>query len=679
MVERTAATGLGTTLGFCLYRRGCGGRMVCGAKAMKSVRREIQTGPFGGKVFVAAVQAVLSLLLCACAARAEVLTLTGDERPGWLERDGIVMAGSWEPLLFRVRRDGASGYVPTAEQRAAYVKEHGGEMIGRLKELGVNFVMMHCYKGAGLGAERESMSEAVEFAELCRDSGLRVGVYNYSGAFLWEPLFEERPEAREWVLLDGAGKPRTYGSAAYRYYWNRNHPGAQAFYREIVRFAVEDIRADLLHFDNYVAGPGRDANSVARFGRYLRERFTAAQLAGMGVSDVDKVEAPMTEGADGPLRRAWLDFCCQSLADSYHDMNRYARSLRKDILIECNPGGPGDRIRPPLDHGRLLSGGEAFWDEGRRPGYQDGRLQTRIRTYKVARRAANMAFAYTTNALEAAESMAFNRDCLGCVCWFEYGKMVAEPASKEPVSGSLAPFIEFFHKRRDLLGGARVVADVAVLRSFASQAYGEARYGGMSYQVEEALIEKRGCFEIIYDQDLDELRRYRVLVLAGCVAVSDEQAGLIEEYVRSGGKVCIVGSAGSHDEWLVPRQKGAFDHLRQSNVVRVGESGDVISAIREICEGGLSADIEAGTGLCAELTEQSGRRLLHLVNYRTDSPATGTAVRLRLPVGRRVESVMLASPERAKDVHVSFEVREGAVKFTVPKVGTYEIAIVTMK
>ncbi|MHC4509205.1 MAG: hypothetical protein ACYTAO_09650, partial [Planctomycetota bacterium] len=143
---------------------------------------------------------VLGLFLTGPAA-AEPLTLPVDQRPDWLGRDGIVMAGSWEPLLFRVRRDGSEGYTPTAEQRAAYLREHSPAMVARLKALGVNFIMMHCYKGAGLEAERQSMADAVRFASLCRDAGLRVGVYNYSGAFLWEPLFEETPEAKDWVLL----------------------------------------------------------------------------------------------------------------------------------------------------------------------------------------------------------------------------------------------------------------------------------------------------------------------------------------------------------------------------------------------------------------------------------------------------------------------------------------------
>ena len=63
------------------------------------------------------------------AAETPKLTLADDQRPEWLRRDGIVMAGSWEPLLFRVRRDGAEGYTPTAEQRAAYEREHSPAMV----------------------------------------------------------------------------------------------------------------------------------------------------------------------------------------------------------------------------------------------------------------------------------------------------------------------------------------------------------------------------------------------------------------------------------------------------------------------------------------------------------------------------------------------------------------------
>lgn len=607
---------------------------------------------------------------------AETLTLPRKERPEWLRRDGIVMAGSWEPLLFRVRRDGSEGYTPSPEQRSDYVREHSREMLSELKELGVNFVMMHCYKGFGLSAERKSMEDAVRFASLCREEGLRVGVYTYSGAFGWELLFPETPEAKDWVVLNREGKPTTYGSASYRYYWNRNHPDAQAFYRRIVRFAVDEIGTDLLHFDNYVIGPGSDTNSVGRFRAFLRENFSTEQLGGMGSSDADTVTAPMTGPPDNPLRRAWLDFSCRSLTDSYHDMSRYARTLRGDILVECNPGGVGDRIRPPVDHGTLLQGGEAFWDEGRPPGYSGGRLESRIPTYKVARRMDNMAFCYATNPLEMAEAMAFNLDCLGCICWFEYGRIVEKPASEKPVSPAIAPYVRFFRNRRELVRHADVVADVGVLRSFPSQVYADPQFAALTSHVEQTLILNRIPFQILYDAHLENLGGYKVLVLAGCVALSDEQIEQVFRYVRRGGRLCIVGPAGTHDASMVPRPTAPFRDLAGVKTLGLEQKDVIPDAIRDICAAELSLSVVGPAGLCAELTEQDNRRVVHLVNYRSGQAAENVVVRVAVPAGKKVKYVKLASPLRERDAALSFAVEGRQVEFAIPTFDVYEIAVV---
>jgi len=623
---------------------------------------------------------VLVFALFAGLAQAETLTLPLDQRPDWLEREGIVMAGSWEPLLFRVRRDGSDGYTPTPAQREAYLREHSPEMIVRLKELGVNFVMTHCYKGAGLGAERESMRDAVRFAKLCHEAGLRVGVYNYSGAFIWERLFKEVPEAKDWILLDQKGRPRQYGRASYRYYWNRNHPDAVAYYRGIVRFAIEDIRADLIHFDNYRYSAGYDPCSTSDFHRYLRQTFTDSQLEQAGVEDVSAVTPEAASGSNDLLRFAWQDFRCGYLADSYHDMSRYARSLRKDILVECNPGGvSAGRIRPPIDHGRLLRGGEAFWHEGGASGYRDGKLRHRILTYKAGRRMDNITFCYTTTPLEMAESMAFNRDCLGCVCWFEYGHLVDRPAGKEPMSPKLAPFIRFFHERRDLLRDAEVVADVALLRNFPSQVFGGPEYAGHAAEVEQTLIDHRVPFQIIYDHHLNDLGRYRALVLVGCVAMSDDQLDAVVRYVKSGGRLCVLGPFATQDEWTNPRDKPGLSYIPVGSAVDIYEAGGIIKALSKALGDKLSADVKAPAGLCAEFTAQRNRRLVHLVNYRPDRPARDIGVTLRLPADKRVTAVTLADPQRKPDVDVAFEQQGGAVKFTVPAVDTYAIAVVSFR
>ena len=624
------------------------------------------------------IRSVLLIVCLAASAFAEPVTLPLDQRPAWLERDGIVMAGSWEPLMFRVRRDGSDGYEPTADQRAAYQREQSPAMIAQLKALGVNFVMMHCYKGGGLEAERESMADAVRFSKRCHDAGLRVGVYNYSGAFIWERFFKEMPQAKDWVVTNADGSPKTYGRATYRYYWNRNHPEAQTFYRKLVRFAIEDIQSDLIHFDNYSVGPGHDSFSVKRFREYLRDNFSTSQLNNAGVDNIDDVQPPTKEDAKF-LHRAWSDFSCRSLAVSYQDMARYARTLRKDILVECNPGGVRNRIVPPIDHGQLLTGGEAFWDEGRPSGYQKGQIRSRIRTYKVARRMNNMAFAYATTPLEMAESMAFNRDCLGCVCWFEYGKIVARPGSKEPVSSDLQPFIRFFHKRRELFRNTTVVADVAILRSFPSQVFADSKHAHLSRQIEQKLIDERVPFQIIYDDHLANLSRYRCLVLAGCLALSDKQIAQIRESVSAGGRLCLIGPAGTHDEWMIPRNEDAFADLPTESVIRLANKQECLGAIRRGCGGQLSLSIEAHHGLCAELMDQPTRRLVHLVNYRTDTPAKNLRVTVAVPAGRDVTKVRLASPARSQDLDLTFEQADGQISFPIPQVGVYEVAILDLK
>ncbi|MFH1264283.1 MAG: hypothetical protein ABIK89_01050, partial [Planctomycetota bacterium] len=385
--------------------------------------------------------------------------------------------------------------------------------------------------------------------------------------------------------------------------------------------------------------------------------------------------------ADSPspslLRHAWDDFRSRSLADSYHAMSRYARSLRSDVLIECNPGGVGPWLRAPRDHGRLLQGGEAFWDESRTPSFENGKLRSHIPTYKIARSMENSAFCYTTTPLEMAESMAFNRDCLGAVVWFEYDKLVRSPGVDEPVAtAELAPFIRFFHDRRDLLRGAEVVADVAVLRSFPSQVFAGPRHAQLTFKVEETLIENRACFQIIHDHQLDRLEKYRALVLAGCVAMSGEAVEKVKAYVASGGRVCLVGPAATHDEWMRPRDEPALEDLPASHVVRIAETDDFLEAIRGACQQELSLTVDGAPGLCAELTEQPNRRLVHLVNYRADGPVKEVSVRIRLPEGQRAKSVTLANPRRTADVEVPFTQEANVVAFTVPEVAVYEIAVI---
>ncbi|NUQ61657.1 MAG: hypothetical protein HUU20_04160 [Pirellulales bacterium] len=617
---------------------------------------------------LSSIAAGLCALVCGPAEQ-DALTLPLETRPPWIAQDGVVMAGSWEALPIRARIFGPEPYAPTAEQQAAYEAEHSPAMIARLKAMGVNFAMIHCYRGAGLKTEGASMADAARFAKRYREAGLRVGVYAASGTLFWDRFFEEMPHAKDWLILTADGKPIPYGTQTFRYYWNRNHPDAREQCQRIVRFAVEEIGADLIHFDNYSVGPGYDACSARLFREYLRTTFTHGQLAGMEPGELDAIQPPRDD-SPGLVRRGWQDFSCQALAESYHDLSRHARSLRKDVLVELDPGGVGSSIHPPLDHGRLLAGGEAFWDESGSSDYRNGRLVSRIRTYKVGRRMDNMVFAYTTTPLEMAEPMAFNLDCLGCICWYEYGRIVERPYSERPMSSGLLPFIEFFHRRRDLLRRAEVVADAAVLRSFPSQAFAEAEYGQATFQVEQAMIESGVPFQIIYDRHLGELSRYRVLVLAGCPALSDGQINQIRQYVACGGRLCVLGPAATHDEWFRPRQRPALDDLPDTVAVRADKGVDPVPAIRQACGGGFSLAVRTER----PPTDPTPPQLA--IGQREGTAFRDVAVTVRLPAGKRAAAVALASPDH-NDEPLRSNQEGNVVHFSVPRIGVYEIAVVT--
>lgn len=589
---------------------------------------------------------LISLLLLALGVPEELplFTLPREERPRWLREEGIVMAGSWEPLIFRVRRDGRQGYEATPEEKRAYAEEHSPEMLKKLKAMGVNFVMMHAYKGFGMEAEAESLRDAKAFAALCRSEGLRVGCYAFSGTIGWELFLKERPEAGDWVVRDHQGKPLPYGSMTFRHYLDRRHPDAAEYLQKVIRYAVEEIQVDLLHFDNYCVGPGYGPRSLEGFRRWIAGRLGAEEIARrLGAGGLESVKLPFPASPQDPLGREFLRFQCRWLAESYWDLARYARGLKRDVLVECNPGGVGARLEPPMDHWLLLRGGEAFWDEGASPGWDGRALRSRIRTYKVGRRLGNMTFAYVTCPLEAAESMAFNLDCLGSIAWFEYGRLVSKPGASDSVSDELGPYIKLYRKLQMDWGGRKVLADVGAFRPLTTQLLFPSG-AKAAWEAEELLIRGRVPFQIASAPERDRLDDFRALLCAGCTALDDAELEAVVEFLRKGGGCVIVEPAGRLDADLKPRVGSSLEEFLErplgEKVFRIQKGtsrcayfpamppvAELIEGLRWAAGGSFSAEVRAPAHVAAEFLKGSGSSLgIHLVNYAS-RPAQNVSVR----------------------------------------------------
>jgi hypothetical protein len=502
------------------------------------------------------------------------------------------------------------------------------------------------------------------------------------------------------------------------------------------------------------------------FRDYLREKFTTDELKErLGFSDVTYVEPPLFEDPlstiNDPLFQEWTDFRCQQLTDFYEEMASYIRGLNPEVAVENNPHAGGSGVNTMweqgIDYPRLLANTDIVWtEEGNEAAVtEDGRLLSKIRTYKQATLLGNKIFTYTSDSLiQLAEAMTFNRQCMGMVGGMLTGYELSEHRETygfdDPYSwgGSYPGFgltrqkqdyIDFYHKNFDHYRGVATVSDVAVLRTYATMAFNNDRPYQSVYLFEESLIRNHIPFDIIFDQHLGDLSKYRVLVLADQECLSERQLEQIRAFVAGGGGLVASEHTSLYTEHRQRRKDFGLSELVQvqpsrwpararepepapeGEVIRrqVGEGRvvyipEIIPAIekpstvsmtsefwklplnaQELVDsvkwaGGGSALLEADASqtIVLELLEQAekGKWLLHMINYHAARNPSAGAVRvsLRVPDGWEVEDVTVMSPDRASGQGVTHQQitqsgGETRVTFTVPELQTYNLVVVSSK
>jgi hypothetical protein len=91
--------------------------------------------------------------------------------------------------------------------------------------------------------------------------------------------------------------------------------------------------------------------------------------------------------------------------------------------------------------------------------------------------------------------------------------------------------------------------DVAVLHSYASMAFNNDLPWQSSMLVEQALIQARIPFDIIFDPQLRDLSKYKALILPDQECLNDDQMALIRRYVESGGGLLSTEQTSLYDNW----------------------------------------------------------------------------------------------------------------------------------
>ena len=496
-----------------------------------------------------------------------------EQRPGWWLKDGICLAGNWEPLAFRVRR----GPIPT-NYRTRYEWEHSREAVLGLKAGGVNMVITHFYKGLGMELEEPELSYVEKLTRICHQNGMYVGAYIGSTMFN-ETLYKEKPQSRSWVQLDQRGEPINYSST--QYFRDRADCTLQG-YREhikgIVTRAIKEYDMDLIHFDNFsslfVFNAGLTENIRKLFRRHLETGYTAEQRKELlGFSDVSLINPPRLERSPmlpvtDPLAQEWTIFRVEALAGYTRELSEHIHALDPEVIMETNPLGLAGSNRAyshGMYHPSLLPYTDIFWSED--PDHaryypEENRLVSKIRSYKLARRFGNALFSYSNNQLDIAEAMAFNRMCLGDVGFriiedwpagvdmddfyrYYYTPEDTLDSGKKAANRKLT---HFFHEHKHLYRGLEVLADVGVMRDFESLTFGGWVPNLNTIQAEQVLIQSRVPFTLLFDRDWEHLDDYRVVVLASQENLSNDEIAGLKSYVERGGALAVVGGTGAYDQ-----------------------------------------------------------------------------------------------------------------------------------
>ena len=634
-------------------------------------------------------------------------------RPAWWREQGVVMAGGWEPLAPRLRGGGADDYEKKLD---TWRYEHSEELGRRLKEMGFNLIMIPLYKGASLADERAGMEDAKRFTAILHKLGLKVGCYTFSGTILYESMLAEQPSARDWLILDHRGDPTVYTGRYYRRWVNRTHPGVRALMREVVRYAVQEARVDLVHFDNYMVAPAYEPYSVKQFREFLKQKYTPEQrVRRYGFSVVDYVEPPPpprdqeSEQLEAdPLYQDFLDYRCQAQADTYRELAEYARTLNPEVLLECNPHGYYGHLNQnvikigSVDHTRMLQYGSAFWDEGHASRLENDVMITRFRSAKLGRWYGNMVFQYTPDRVSMAESMAGNLQCLGNPAWYEGRDIVPTPSMRPArIDDATLSYVKFFRGHQELFRDADEIAEVGVLHTYENSAYGPPEARSRSAAFEQALYQGKIPFTLVPSRFPGDLGRFRVLVMADLALVSDPLLGAVREFVRRGGGLVLTGLAAKFDEQRHRRERPGLEDLfagrfgEKTIYAKLGAGRAVyvpyvqlppeymlgmqpvnrrqlLAAVRWAAGGPFAVDVQAPESVTMNLYRQpSGRRLLHLVNYDDAHPVAGIDVVLRPATARGL--VTMLSPDLKKNVPLAATRNGGALRFRVPKLDVYAL------
>ena len=187
------------------------------------------------------------------------------------------------------------------------------------------------------------------------------------------------------------------------------------------------------------------------------------------------------------------------------------------------------------------------------------------------------------------------------------------------------------------------MADVAVLRTFADQNFGPRRF----HPIEQALIEGHAAWQIIFDEHLDALAPYRVVVTPEKEWLTPGQQQKLAEFAAKGGQVIPAAD--------------------------VAEPATLPASLQDK----FCILVDAPRSVAIELCRQKhpSRVLVHLVNYAAGTTLKNIPVTLRLR-GAGPKSARVFSPDLGDSLTVRASQQGDLWTCTLPELKVYAVIVI---
>ena len=294
---------------------------------------------------------------------------------------------------------------------------------------------------------------------------------------------------------------------------------------------------------------------------------------------------------------------------------------------------------------------------------------------------------------------------MGCLYWFMYAKLNWAVSAKRSADDTFAPETRFYNGHRDLFNKGDTIADVAVLRGRDTNINGPTEAISNAYLFEQAMITEHIPFEIIFDQHLDDLSKYRAVTLPDVRMMKDEQIRKLLDYVENGGDLVVTDQTASQDQWGRPRNNGISRFLSTP----VSGSGEILEqrgrgrivytriarppefskgslpsngkelgeAVAQAMGGDPTFRTDAPPYVGMEFVRQRRRILIHMVDY--SETATAQSIRIRVsPTLGKVTGARLLSPRR-EEIELEVKSRAAGIEMTVPGLDAYAVVVATVE